>query len=304
MTHAAPRPALRPVTPLGLLTQHLDEIADLVADGDEALVSRVRAARDLAAGLDPYLAASTSPESADLADLAARTLDLDFAGRDGAGAESADAEGAGAGAPGALEAEMLSGHVEGQFLQLLVRATRARRVLEIGLFTGYSALAMAEALPEDGTLDACEIDAGIAAFASERFATSAAGRKISVEVGPAQETLRRLAARGATYDLVFVDADKPGYGAYLDAVLDGGLLAPHGLVCVDNTLMQGAAYGAGDLGDNGRAIAEFNAAVAADPRVQQVLVPLRDGVTLICRRPSAAGSTEPAETAPTAEEST
>lgn len=299
MTHAAPRPALRPVTPLGLLTQHLDEIADLVADGDEALVSQVRAARDLAAGLDPYLAASTSPESADLADLAARTRDLDFADRDGA-----DAEGAGAGAPGALEAEMLSGHVEGQFLQLLVRATRARRVLEIGLFTGYSALAMAEALPEDGTLDACEIDAGIAAFASERFATSAAGRKISVEVGPAQETLRRLAAGGATYDLVFVDADKPGYGAYLDAVLDGGLLAPHGLVCVDNTLMQGAAYGAGDLGDNGRAIAEFNAAVAADPRVQQVLVPLRDGVTLICRRPEATGSTEPAETAPTAEEPT
>ncbi len=182
---------------------------------------------------------------------------------------------------------MLSGHVEGQFLQVLVRATRARRVLDIGMFTGYSALAMAEALPPGGGVVACEVDPAIAAFATRRFADAVHGRKIAIEVGPALETLERLAAAGATYDLVFIDADKPGYAAYLDAILEGGLLAPHGLVCVDNTLLQGAAYGAGPVtdADNGRAIAEFNARVAEDPRVQQVLVPLRDGVTLICRRP-------------------
>ena len=273
--------ALRPVTPLGLLVERLDEVAALVDDlasGDggtpERLRLRVQEARALAGGLDPYLATSTTPESPDLADLARRTLAHAFP-------EAPD----GAVGAGALEAEMLSGHVEGQFLQVLVRATRARRVLEIGMFTGYSALAMAEALPSDGSLVACEVDEEIAAFAAERFEASAHGGAITIEVGPALETLHRLAATGATYDLVFVDADKPGYGAYLDALLDGGLLAPHGLVCVDNTLMQGGAYGVGPATDNSRAIAAFNAQVAADPRVQQVLVPLCDGITLICRRP-------------------
>jgi caffeoyl-CoA O-methyltransferase len=259
---------LRPVTPVGLLVERLDEIAVLIRGADPLVRERVREARALADGLEPYLAASTTPESADLADLARRTQAYAFP-------ES-----------GTLEAEMLSGHVEGQLLQVLVRATRARRVLEIGMFTGYSALAMAEALPDDGEVVACEIDPGVAAFAAERLATAEHGAKVRIEVGPAVDTLARLAAEGATYDLVFVDADKPGYAAYLDAVLDGDLLAPHGLVCVDNTLLQGAAYGAGPETDNSRAIAAFNAKVAADPRVQQVLVPLRDGVTLITRLPA------------------
>lgn len=278
--------SLRPVTPLGLLVQHLDAIAELTEDGDPDLRQRVREAQELAAGLDPYLAACASPESPDLADLARRTRELAFP------------------EASTLEAEMLSGHVEGQLLQVLVRATRAQRVLEVGMFTGYSALAMAEALPHDGEVVACEIDPDVAAFAREHLATSEHGHKVSVEVGPALETLDRLAATGATYDLVFIDADKPGYGAYLDAVLGGpdegdgargGLLAPHGLVCVDNTLMQGGAYGVGPHSDseNGQSIAAFNALVAEDPRVQQVLVPLRDGITLICRAPATPDTEEP-----------
>lgn len=263
---------LRPVTPMGLLVERLDDIALLVEGGDEVLREQVRAAQELASGLDPYLAASTSPESPDLVDLARRTLAYSY--------PDADAE-------GTLEPEMLSGHVEGQFLQLLVRATRARRVLEIGMFTGYSALAMAEALPLGGQVVACEIDPGVAAFATRRFADSEHGTKISIELGPAVETLTRLAKAGASYDLVFIDADKPGYAAYLDALLEGGLLAPHGLICVDNTLLQGGAYGVGSPSENARAIAAFNAKVADDERLQQVLVPLRDGITLICRRPQA-----------------
>jgi caffeoyl-CoA O-methyltransferase len=250
-----------------LLVQRLDEIAVLAGGADPLLRERVLEARRLAGGLDPYLARCTTPESPDLADLARRTLAYAFP------------------EAGALEAEMLSGHVEGQLLQVLVRATGARRVLEVGMFTGYSALAMAEALPADGEVVACEIDADVAAFAAERLATAAHGAKVRVEVGPAVDTLTRLAAEGSSYDLVFIDADKPGYAAYLDLVLDGGLLAPGGLVCVDNTLLQGAAYGAGPATDNSRAIAAFNARVADDPRVQQVLVPLRDGVTLITRVP-------------------
>ena len=176
---------------------------------------------------------------------------------------------------------MLSGHVEGQTLKILVHATRAVRVLEIGMFTGYSALAMAEALPDEGQVTACEIDAGVAAIAEQCFRASASGHKITVRVGPAQRTLAELAQAGQRFDLVFIDADKAGYLGYLTALLEGGLLQPHGLICVDNTLMQGQPWLTGEPTANGAAIAAFNQAVAADPRVEQVVIPLRDGLTLI-----------------------
>ena len=137
---------------------------------------------------------------------------------------------------------MLSGHVEGVALQFLVRLMGARRVLEIGMFTGYSALAMAEALPADGQVVACELDAEVAAFARRCFDESVDGGKIDVKVGPALATLDALAAAGETFDLVFVDADKGGYVDYVRAVLDTGLLAPAALICVDNTLMQGEPW--------------------------------------------------------------
>ena len=177
---------------------------------------------------------------------------------------------------------MLSGHVEGRFLHFLVKITRARRVLEIGMFTGYSALAMAEALPDDGELVACEVDPVAAAFGRECLAGSPAGHRIRIEVGPAADTLATLV--GQRFDLVFVDADKAGYASYLDTVLDGELLAPGGVVCVDNTLMQGQPW-TGERTPNGEAISAFNRSVADDPRVEQVLVPLRDGLTLIRRAP-------------------
>lgn len=264
--------AARPVTPSTILAHELAELSALADGGaDPELAARLRAATALAAGLEPYLGRCTTPESPALAALARRTRERDWAGR------------AGDGVVVALEQEMLSGHVEGQVLRFLVHATRARRVLEVGMFTGYSALAMAEALPEDGEVVACEIDPDVARFAQECFAASPAGGRIAVRVGPALDTLRDLAATGAPFDLVFVDADKAGYRAYLDAILDGGLLAPHGLVAVDNTLMQGEPYLPGERSGNGAAIAAFNEAVAADPRVEQVLVPLRDGLTLIRR---------------------
>ena len=156
-------------------------------------------------------------------------------------------------------------------------------MLEIGLFTGYSALAMAEALPVDGRLVACELDAEVADLARRAFSESPAGGRITVEVGPAADTLAALASAGEEFDLVFIDADKAGYADYLAALLDTGLLAPHGLVAVDNTLMQGAPWVSGDHSANGDAIAAFNDTVAADPRVEQVLLPLRDGLTLIRR---------------------
>jgi caffeoyl-CoA O-methyltransferase len=265
----------RPVTPMSILASQLDQLArrlDAVESVEPSLKSELHDACELAGGLDPYLSRWTTPESADLSRLARRTRAEDWRRR------SAE------GSAGPLEQEMLSGHIEGQALKMLVHATRARRVLEIGMFTGYSALAMAEALPDDGQVLACEIDAEVAAFAERCFRESASGGKITVRVGPAQLTLSELAEAGPAFDLVFIDADKAGYLDYVTTVLETGLLAPHGLICVDNTLMQGQPWVLGEPTANGIAITEFNQAVAADPRVEQVILPLRDGLTLIRRR--------------------
>jgi caffeoyl-CoA O-methyltransferase len=265
----------RPVTPMSILSDRLDRFVErlaAVAGIDLSLTAELREIQALANGLDPYLARWTTPESAALRLLAERTAAQDWTGRPETAVH--------------LEQEMLSGHVEGQTLKMLVHATRARRVLEVGMFTGYSALAMAEALPADGTVLACEIDPEVAAFAQSYFRESADGHKVAVKVGPALDTLRDVAAAGDAFDLVFLDADKAGYLAYFNAVLDDGLLAPHGLICVDNTLMQGQPWGVGVPTPNGVAIAEFNQAVAADARVEQVVIPLRDGLTLIRRLPA------------------
>ncbi|OZG27776.1 SAM-dependent methyltransferase [Williamsia sp. 1138] len=261
-----------PVTPSTILAVELAELVALVdaaPELDPGLKERLRRARDLARGLDPYLEECSTPESPALAALAARTR-----------AERWSERSLVAGS-GPLEQEMLSGHVEGQTLKFLVHMTRARRVLDIGMFTGYSALAMAEALPDDGEVVACEVDPYVADLARQCFAESPAGKRIRVEVGPALNTVLRL---DGPFDVVFIDADKTGYLDYFHYLIGSDLLAPHGVIVVDNTLLQGEPYANnGARSTNGQAIADFNRVVAADARVEQVLLPLRDGVTLIRR---------------------
>ena len=265
---------LRPVAPLSILVKKLGALRLLAQEtgSDARLAQLIVEAERLAQGLEPYIEACTTPESAALRKLATDTQREDWAGRFRAGETAAE-----------LEGEMLSGHIEGQFLKTLVHALKATRVLEIGLFTGYSALAMAEALPDQGTLYACELDPYAAAFAQRAFEGSPHGSKIRVEVGDAEGSLKRLADGGKTFDLIFIDADKVKYPIYFNLALEGRLLAPGGLICVDNTLMQGQPYLDGEPTANGRAIAAFNRMVSDDPRVEQVLLPLRDGLTLIRR---------------------
>lgn len=261
----------RPVTPVAILALKLAELAGALAqiDGlDEGLVQSAREAAVLAGGLDPYVERHTTPQSAALKQLSEATASHDWN-------SSAATTG--------LEQEMLSGHVEGQLLKMLVRLARAKDVLEIGMFTGYSTLAIAEALPPDGRITACEVDPEVAAFAQEQFARSPEAAKIDVRIGPALATLGELAQSGAVFDFVFIDADKSGYLDYLSTILETDLLAAGALICVDNTLLQGQPWSALEPTPNGAAIAAFNQAVAADPRVEQVLVPLRDGLTLIGR---------------------
>ncbi|HEY2219738.1 MAG TPA: class I SAM-dependent methyltransferase [Gaiellaceae bacterium] len=167
---------------------------------------------------------------------------------------------------------MLTGPVAGRFLELLVWFGRPRRVLEIGTFSGHSALTIAAALPEGGRIDTCEVDAERAAFAQRYFDRSAVGSRITLHVGPALETIAELEG---DFDLVFIDADKDGYVDYYEAVVPR--LSQHGLIVADNTLWSGQVL----EGDG--PMVRFDEHVAADPRTVQVLLTVRDGMTLIRR---------------------
>jgi caffeoyl-CoA O-methyltransferase len=172
------------------------------------------------------------------------------------------------------------GKVEGKLLQMLVKIAGARRAVEIGTFTGYSALLIAEALPEDGLLITCEIDRELAAVALRYFGRSPHGRKIRLELGPALQTLSRL-PDGET-DFVFIDADKPSYGAYFDEALR--LLRPGGVVFVDNVFWRGKIFKTNVTNPNARAIAAFNAKVRSETRVEKVMLGVRDGCYLLRKK--------------------
>ena len=174
-------------------------------------------------------------------------------------------------------AQMLCGQVEGQFLQMLVAASGARRVMEIGTFTGFSALMMAGGLPADGELTTLELSAEHAEFARGYFARSEDGGKIRLIEGPALDSLKTLAG---PFDFAFIDADKTSYPAYYKAVVP--LLSPGGLIAVDNALREGEVLDPKD--DNARATAELNDMVTADDRVENVMLTVRDGVMLIRKK--------------------
>ena len=174
---------------------------------------------------------------------------------------------------------MMVGRQEGRFLELLVFATQATRVLEIGTFTGYSSIAMAAGLPEGGSIISLEVDPHHATVARGNIAAAGYESQISVIEGPALATLAQLQG---PYDLVFIDADKEGYDAYFEAVLPK--LAPQGLIAADNTLFHGGVLdSATDRNESSAALRLFNDKLVDDPRVVCVLTTIRDGVTLIRR---------------------
>lgn len=265
----------RPVTPLGILAQKLESTVQM-AEKDRvssSLMNSLLQVLNLASGIDPYLEKCTTSESPALKALAQKTAAEDWSKRFWEQETICE-----------LEQEMLSGHIEGQALKFFVNMTKAKRILEVGMFTGYSALAMAEALPDDGIVLACEVDQYVADFARACFNESPHGNKIKIEIAPALETLQSLANSKQSFDLIFIDADKKEYIDYFKLLLDQELLSPNGFILVDNTLLQGQPYlPTEQRSDNGEAIAQFNQFVANDPRVEQVLLPLRDGLTIIRR---------------------
>lgn len=174
--------------------------------------------------------------------------------------------------------QMMVGALEGRFLELLVFASGARRVLEIGTFSGYSALSMAAGLPPDGVIVTCDVDRAAVAVARRHIEASPYAGRIDIREGPALDTIASL---DGPFDVVFVDADKTNYVNYYEAVLPK--LAERGVIAVDNTLWSGQVLDASAIDADTEAIRAFNDHVRGDPRVVCVLLTVRDGVTLIRR---------------------
>lgn len=202
--------------------------------------------------LEHYAARHTTPEPELLAELCAATRDA------------------------MAQPQMQVGLVEGSFLKMLVALTSARRVVEVGMFTGYSALMMASALPADGRLFTCDVDPEAEAMARSFFARSPHGKKIEILMGPARETLPRIPG---PVDLVFIDADKAGYPHYYDLMVDK--VRPGGLLVFDNMLWSGEVLDPAD--EDARALVATARQVQDDPRVENVLLTIRDGM-LLARR--------------------
>ncbi len=174
--------------------------------------------------------------------------------------------------------QMMIGPIEGNLLRMLVAISGAKRILEVGTFTGFSAICMASALPEDGELITCEVSEEHASIARHFFERSPDGRKIKLRMGPAIETMRHQP--DASFDVIFVDADKTSYPDYYEEAIR--LLKHGGLLIGDNTLWSGNVLDPKD--DSTRAIVAFNQRASRDSRVEHVLLTVRDGVHLIRKK--------------------
>ena len=178
-------------------------------------------------------------------------------------------------------ARMLSGPVQGRFLKMIVEMCGARRVLELGSFTGYSGICLASGLPEDGHLDTLEINDELEDLILEGFSRAGLRERISLHIGDCLETLKRFREEGREpYDLVFIDANKRDYPEYYELVFD--LVRPGGWILADNVLWDGkVALDPLPQDRQTLGIDNFNRRVASDPRVESVIIPTRDGLNLI-----------------------
>lgn len=178
-----------------------------------------------------------------------------------------------------LNPRMISGHTQGKLLEMLVRMLRPHRVLEIGTFTGYSALCMAAGLDAEGRIDTCEIDDELEEMIRSFFDRSEHGSKIRLHIGSALDTVPTL---GECYDLVFIDGDKRQYSAYYDMLMEGALVHSGSFIMADNILWYGKVVEPIAKGDKQtQAIVDFNEKIRNDDRVENVILPIRDGINLI-----------------------
>ena len=180
-------------------------------------------------------------------------------------------------------ARMLSGSVQGQIMRMLVQTSGASRILELGTFTGYSAICLASAMPEGGHLDTLEINDELEDLILEGFDRAGLADTIDLHIGDCKETLRRFREEGREYDLVYMDANKREYCEYYELIFD--MVRPGGLILADNVLWDGKVCEDPMPQDKQTlGIARFNDMVTADRRVESVILPLRDGLNLIRKK--------------------
>lgn len=180
-----------------------------------------------------------------------------------------------------LRPRMCSGHLQGRFLKMFVRMIKPKTILELGTFTGYSALCLAEGFNEDGELHTIEIDDELEDFITEHFKNSALADKVFLHIGDALDIIPKLDKK---FDLVFMDANKRNYVDYYNLVFD--YVTPGGFIIADNTLWSGKVVEPVEKNDaQTQGILDFNDLVAKDERVEKVILPLRDGLTIIYKKP-------------------
>jgi len=240
---------------------------------DQEITNKIKDTIELALARDTYCASMSIDPSEAVANIQKQTQAYPFAEAYKEGKTKWN-----------FDPRMMSGSFEGVFLQSIISMTNAKRVLEIGMFTGSAALSCAEALPEDGTVVTCEFDPYLESLARSYFSMSPHGDKIKIRIGPAQDTLYKLKEEKAQFDLVFVDANKDGYLQYFKTVMDEGLLADRGTIILDNALMYGTTYSKDNSNPNGVAIKECNEYLKTRNDIHQVLIPIRDGAMVIRRK--------------------
>ncbi|BFZ64084.1 hypothetical protein YB2330_005222 [Saitoella coloradoensis] len=271
-----------PDTPLEIMADLLRK--SLSAKSPEEKESYVKKALEISQGLDDYMTVATTTPSQNVHTMVDATLRNDW-----------DAAHANGETKFKYTNNFCAGTFEAQFIATLCKLTGAKRVLEIGMFTGTTALACAESIPDDGKVYTCDIEPYMKTFSKPFFEKAGQDKKIEVCIAPAQDTLSELAKKGECFDLIFVDADKTGYLAYFQKIMDLGLLAYGGALVVDNTLFKGGVYTdsalaevpeqkKADVREMTDALITFNKTVRDDPRVEVIVLPIRDGVSIITHK--------------------
>ncbi|KAE8234306.1 hypothetical protein CF326_g654 [Tilletia indica] len=262
---------------------------DKTSTGTETAINKLKMAESLLSRMDPYLDSMSSKGPPALQALVEETDNHDW--------------------KGAYESKKISfqvhpgwsaGGYEGSFIAMVAKSIKARRVLEVGMFTGTTTLCVADALPEDGQLVTLEIDSYFKDLTAPYFQKAGVASRIDVRIGSALDSIKQMAqAQEEPFDLIFIDADKTGYHDYYETILEAGLLRKGGVLLVDNTLYKGVPF-TPDLENadqatvkqlqlnlsNGLALRDFNKHVAQDTRVEASILPIRDGVTWIMHRSS------------------
>ncbi|OUW03833.1 MAG: hypothetical protein CBD16_02975 [Betaproteobacteria bacterium TMED156] len=259
-------------SPYGIISTRLKKIKLALKNSllDEELLADLESCISMSDGAEKYTEQNTTAESINLKYVSEYTSNHDWS-------KAYDKKKS----SGFLGSQMLCGHVSGQFLKMLVKIVKAKNILEIGMFSGYSALAMAESLPANGKIIACENNQYAIDIANKLF-KKFGEKRIYVKKGSAIVSLNDLYKGESTFDFVFIDATKSQYPQYLNLLIKNKLIKKHTLICIDNTFLQGKVFSTHETQNtSSRVMRKFNSDLVKNPNFHTVMLPLRDGFTLL-----------------------